>query len=715
MHQHRGAAGVAAPSHTYQIARSKQRSRIQPVARRLALLCMLTTLTAVVVVRDARRAPVAFASKLPEPISIASAQASSAQFLFEPSILLDGQAGTLYQQAFSVSGGSAPYTFAATPAEPAPGLALSADGILSGIPTSTGSFSLIITATDALGSSAGQAYALNILTPIAISPPALPDGKIDSTYRQRFSASGGTAPYTFTVASGAIPPGLTLSAAGVFSGRPSAGGTYEFNVNATDARGVVGSQDYRLVVAETLSISPAAISDGEVGTAYSQELSASGGTAPYTFTVASGVLPPGLALSQDGVVSGVPERVGGYTFSVAVADARGVSSQQVYTLAIAEANLTDSQLNLPAGSVGMPYSAPLSAGEGTAPYTFALASGLLPPGLSLSSAGQIAGTPSVEGFFSFEVAVTDALGRTLSSFYGVVIAEETLALRPGNLPNGQAGASYRQRLRASGGSPPYQFVVRGILPPGLELRGNGQLTGRPGTPGSFFFGVQVTDGRGRLGGKLYNLRIAQSLIFNPASLGTGQAGTPYMQKISIAGGAAPYTFAVIEGALPPGLSLSAAGTLSGRPTVAGLFGFTIGATDARDAIGSQSYSLRVLSPIAVSPPILPSGRAGEAYQQRLDASGGQAPYTFSLAQGTLPPGLALSADGLLSGTLALAGQYSFTISATDARGIVGSRSYSFVVAPPMTLELRQLANAAEGRMVVYGSSVVYTYALRAQK
>ena len=138
-----------------------------------------------------------------------------------------------------------------------------------------------------------------------------------------------------------------------------------------------------------------------------------------------------------------------------------------------------------------------------------------------------------------------------------------------------------------------------------------------------------------------------------------------------AGGTAPYTFAVTAGALPVGLSLSSGGALTGTPTAAGTFNFTVTATDSSTGTGpyagTQSYSMTIAPPtIAVSPASLAAGTVGLAYSQTVTASGGTAGYTFAVTSGPLPAGLTLSTGGVLSGTPTAGGSFNITITATDS-------------------------------------------------
>lgn len=175
------------------------------------------------------------------------------------------------------------------------------------------------------------------------------------------------------------------------------------------------------------------------------------------------------------------------------------------------------------------------------------------------------------------------------------------------------------------------------------------------------------------------------ITVNPATLPNGTVGTPYNQIVSASGGTAPYTFSVSSGALPTGLILNAAtGAITGTPTTAATFNFTITATDAGGCSGSRPYTMTIAPPgcavITLNPGTLPPGVVGTPYSQSVAATGGTAPYTFAVVSGALPTGLSLNtATGLISGVPLQPGLFSFTIRATDAGGCTGARSYTLAI------------------------------------
>jgi hypothetical protein len=163
-----------------------------------------------------------------------------------------------------------------------------------------------------------------------------------------------------------------------------------------------------------VSFTTSSLPAGTVGTAYSATLAATGGTAPYTFTIPSG-LPNGVTLTSSGSLSGTPTAAGTYSITVTVKDSTSTpqTASKAFSISVAAAAVTVSPLSittasLSAATMGSAYSATLSATGGTSPYTWSLASGSLPAGLTLSSAGTISGTPTASGSVSFTVEAKDS-------------------------------------------------------------------------------------------------------------------------------------------------------------------------------------------------------------------------------------------------------------------------------------------------------------------
>ena len=252
----------------------------------------------------------------------------------------------------------------------------------------------------------------------------------------------------------------------------------------------------------------------------------------------------------------------------------------------------------------------------------------------------------------------------------------TLAVTTTSLPDGTNGVFYSQTLAASGGQPPYTWSLSpGFtnLPGGLTLTTNGVLSGTPTAVGSFGFSVRVTDSQNSTADQVVSIYFAPApLAILTTTLPNGTNGGFYFQQMMVNGGQPPHTWYLPQGAsvLPPGLGFNTNGVLSGVPTTNGLFNFQVAVfVNNPYQAATQSLSLTIAPPplhiTTVSP--LPNATQGVFYSFPLSASGGQPPYSWSLAAGSasLPTGLSLSTNGVLSGTPSVSGGFSFNAQVTD--------------------------------------------------
>ena len=506
-----------------------------------------------------------------------------------------------------------PYTFSQDSGPLPSGLQVSSSGLVSGVTCSpNGSYSGIVLTIATVSASpnvsatftgGGNSFSVNVTTAppgacvLAVSGTVPSTGLTNVPFSGQVTATAGTAPYTYTVISGSLPPGVTLGTNGALSGIPTTAGQYTFSVQANDSAGQSGVASFTTTISFgiSLDLSPATLPGGTSGSPYSQVVTASGGTAPYSFAVSAGTLPTGLSLATDGTLSGTPTAAGSYSFTIGGSGtgANGGFGSRAYTVVIAPGDvLAINPATLPGGTSGAPYSQTLTPTGGTAPYTCAITAGALPVGLSLAANGTLSGTTSA-GSYTFTVTCTDVNGDFGSTDYTLDIAPaEVLVIDPATLPGGTSGAPYSQTLTPSGGTAPYTCAITsGALPVGLSLAANGTLAGTT-SAGSYTFTVTCTDANGDFGTRDYTLDIAPGnvLAINPATLPAGTSGAPYSQTLTPSGGTAPYTCAITAGALPGGLSLAANGALSGTAS-SGTYTFTVTCTDANGDFGSRQYTV----------------------------------------------------------------------------------------------------------------------------
>jgi hypothetical protein len=614
-----------------------------------------------------------------------------------------GVAAAPFSQTFTESGGVGTTTFSLASGTLPAGLTLASNGVLSGTPTQTGSFPITVKATDANGcTGTGPTYTLTITCQtITVTNPAVNSGVAGAPFSQTFSQSGGIGATTFSLASGTLPAGLTLSASGTLSGTPAQTGTFPITVKATDSNGCSGTgATYTLTITcQTITVTNPAVSSGVAGSAFSQTFTESGGIGAVTFSIASGTLPAGLTLAANGTLSGTPAQTGSFPITVKATDANGCSGTgATYTLTIACPTITVTNPAVSTGVAGSPFSQTFTESGGIGAVTFSIASGTLPSGLTLAANGTLSGTPMVVGTFPITVKVTDANGCTgTGPTYNLTITCQTITVTAPAMNSGTAGSPFSQTFTQSGAIGSATFTLAaGVLPSGISLASNGVLSGTPLQTGSFPVTVKVTDANGCTGTTNYTLTIVcQTITVTNPAVNSGTAGSPFSQAFTQSGAIGSATFSLASGTLPTGLSLSASGVLSGTPTQTGSFPITVAVTDSNGCSGvGPTYTLTIAcQTITVTNPSVNIGIAGQAFSQSFTQSGGIGTVTFTLASGTLPSGLSLATNGTLAGVPLQTGTFPITVTVTDSNGCTGtSATYTLTincqtitVTPPATL------------------------------
>ena len=353
------------------------------------------------------------------------------------------------------------------------------------------------------------------------SPFVLPKGLKSKQYSYTLRATGGQPPYSFSLLSGNLPPGLTLSSSGNISGIPTSTGKYYFMALVRDSCSVGAQRDASRFLIEITQPqcpalawqSPSLLPKGKEGVGYSYTLRTTGGQGPVYYRLTSGSLPPGLSISSSGVISGTPTRFGTYRFSVMAHDSCPSGTQRItkeFTLVIERRDcrhMAWGAVSLPEGTVGSYYSSGLQVTGGEPPISFMVVGGSLPPGLTLSQNGIISGTPSSKGVYSFRVRVTDSCyqgHQRLERDFAIKINEK-VAQQPRqcpelfittnqDLPKAKEKQHYSIQIATSGGTPPVRFAISGgRLPPGLVLSSTGLLSGVPTRKGKYQFDITAQD------------------------------------------------------------------------------------------------------------------------------------------------------------------------------------------------------------------------------
>ncbi|MHA2644844.1 MAG: putative Ig domain-containing protein, partial [bacterium JZ-2024 1] len=540
-----------------------------------------------------------------------------------------------------------------------PGLTLNADGTITGTPTASGFFDFLVRVTDCddmdpgpgvVPETATKNVKITIVGPLTITTEGLPLCKKDTYYSAQVLVEGGVPPYAWSL-DGMLPAGLTLdTATGHITGIPEVTATFTFSVRVTDSNTPPNEAvaSYTLQCIDPIQITTdSPLPDGVVGNPYSFQLNAKGGIPQcggpgpqaYDWSLVSGYFPPGLTLAPNGQISGVPAQTGTFDFFAGVTDCDATNGPETATknlsISVYAPLVITSPLVLPPATAGVPYYFQLTASGGKPPYTWGAASGTLPPGLSLSSSGLISGTPTVSGIFKLNVTVTDSANPPQTATQDPTIEVTNFTFVTESLPAGEVGVAYTAGIDILGGTPFYCWsVLSGTLPPGITGQApqfpgpdpatTGTLAGIPTTAGTYNFRIRVidngdgdgtsceTNGHDRTIEKDYRITIVPAPVITTMVLPDGYVTIPYNQSLSVSGGIGPYVWELVDaglsggacsasGPLPPELTLSTAGTISGTPIIANTTGYDlcVRVTDANGQTDYQQLLLRILQDVVL--------------------------------------------------------------------------------------------------------------------
>jgi len=457
---------------------------------------------------------------------------------------------------------------------------------------------------------------------VAIVTASLPDATFGTAYSQTIVASGGAQPYVFT-STGALPAGMTF-ANGTYSGTPTASGAYNVTAKVTDKAGQTDTRNYTITVN--------AVRAG----------------APTIGTVTSNDAPAGTATGSATVPFSPPSSDGG-------------ASIVSYTVTSSPGQLTatgQSPITVPGLTLGTAYTFTVHANNAAGPGPESAQGGPVTP-MGAQTIAYVDTTPRNFG-------TTTPLTATATSGLTVAFASQTLNV-----------------CTIDGGS-----QVKAIAP--------GTCTIRASQPGSTAYRAAPTVDQS------FQVVVPGGIpSFATTTLPAPTRGVNYQQTIVVAGGAPPYTFGLSGGSLPVGLTLNPSGVLSGVVRSTGPVDFTVQATDLAGQQASQRYQFTIISPaFTFTPATLPAAKVGVAYPATtIAASGGIAPYAYTVTAGTLPAGLTLSAAGVLTGTPTAASTTPVTITATDDFGVTGTQAYTIVVGEATPVAVDDSASAGANASV----------------
>lgn len=499
--------------------------------------------------------------------------------------------------------------------------------------TGSNAISVMVTAQD------GTTRAYSITVNRSETPPASANssstvaaGSVNNLIP--LTITGGT-PTAVTIVTPPSQGTATVSATAI-TYTPAAGfsGSDRFVWRASNSGGTSSDATVLLTVtAPVLTVSPTggALPSAMAGSAWSQTMTASGGTAPYNWS--STALPAGLTLNPaSGTVSGTPSVAGHYNFRVAVKDALGATGSSDYSLIVNAAPpvVSDSAATVAANSSDNPVTLSI-AGTVTSVSIMEMPT----HGSAVVSGTAIIYTP-VPGYVgsdSVTYTAANSSGSSAQARISLTVSPVLLALTPasGALPAATAEKAWSQTISVSGGTAPYSFSATS-LPAGITLdRSTGVLTGSPAAAGTYTFQISALDSAGASGTASYTLTVngalQSPLVVQPASgaLPQGVAGKMYAQTFSINGGVEPYQWQ-LNGSLPAGLTFTD-NQLSGTPQQSGSSAFTVQVTDATGKTGQRAYTLEIGAASAVATDHSATLNAGQSVTISLTSGATGGPFT----------------------------------------------------------------------------------------
>ena len=349
-------------------------------------------------------------------------QDSAAPHITQACPLPNATQNLAYSQTMAARGNPLPTWDLSAGALPA-GMATSGAGQVTGTPSGAVTSTFNLRATNSKGNDI-KSCALTVQSaPPQPAPPnitqacPLPNATLDATYSQTLTAAGSPAP-TWDLSSGSLPPGLSLDSAGHLTGRPSAAGTADFSLRATNSQGNdIQACSLTVQAAPTAPriIQVCPLPNAMQNTAYSQSMTATGTPAP-TWDLSAGALPAGVSMNSVGRVTGTPSGTGTANFTLRATNSQGNDTRacSLTVQAAGAAPVITQPCPLPDATQNAAYSQTMTATGNPAP-TWDLSAGAFPAGISMDSVGRVTGTPTGTGSSNFTLLATNAEGSATKS------------------------------------------------------------------------------------------------------------------------------------------------------------------------------------------------------------------------------------------------------------------------------------------------------------
>ena len=613
----------------------------------------------------------------------------------------------------SVSGYSGSVTWSIVKGTLPPGLSLrpAASGnsylYISGIPNTGGTYKFTLRATDGRNLYAERVFTIKIndtyteADDMSINGDFTSGRRINESYSSYITASGYTDSVSWSLVDGELPPGLYLKPSSNYvylQGIPNTGGTYTFTLKATDNRNYYVERQFTVKVigapytANDMAINNMFTSGRRINESYSSYVYVSGYVDSVNWSVVSGDIPPGMYFQHSGntfYLRGIPNKAGTYAFIIRATDYRNAYVERPFTVTFIETpyKATDMAINGNYDTnknINESYSSSVYVSGYVDNVNWSVVSGDIPPGMYFQHSGNtfyLRGIPNKAGTYAFIIRATDYRNAYVERPFTVTInggqtktytAANDMSITGAFAEGYTINNWYSSNVYVSGGTSDYIYnITSGALPPGFFLRRDGSnfyLNGIPNKAGTYKFTLRVYDKRDTYTERDFTVKIngehyaADDMSINGVLAQGYTVNNWYSSSVQISGGVSGYSYNITEGSLPPGFYYRADGQyiyFNGIPNKAGEYKFKIKVTDRRNAYAERELTLTINGDEEDEEiPIIKTEELDNGfiwvrhkYEKTLELSNDVSEVTWSISEGSLPPGLALDAStGMISGT-----------------------------------------------------------------
>jgi hypothetical protein len=610
--------------------------------------------------------------------------------------VVDGIVGQTLEMPLSVTGGNGTYVWYIDSGILPDGLSIN-----NTTQTLTGTFNqacnttIPIFVTDTEGRKASCNFTFRVASVLAFVSIDLPNALKNMQYSESIPVQGGIEPYTFTCKG--LPPNLTYnSQTGIISGTSTLIGYNNIEIQVSDSSrpnsqtiiqtmGLRTTSDFVILTNRFLP----KILYGEVMDAI--YLTAGGGKAPYTWHC--DILPEGIQLDpKNGILSGTPLIKGQKTLFIQVQDADNRISEKEFFWPIIQ-KLEIITQNLEHAYDNIFYNNTIDVIGGIPPYHFQLKSGVLPTGLFLHTYGLLFGKTTVSSmsqYITIAVMDSDTPPQKREKAYQIE-TEHTLSLNPSSIPETKVGHAYYSTIKAMLGQPPFDWKIASP-PNGLTYTLNLDSVTIQGTaqePGLFTWTVEITDSSipVRAAIQTYSMVIYDELKMPNPWLKSANTHVYYSDTIQVSGGKPPFTWRIVDNALPQSLNLDPqTGEIYGTIKDSGISAVVFTA-EVHDSYISPTTIRQILkfdvnNELDIVTGEIPETTQFHEFSTTLVGGGGHLPYQWQIREGKLPHCIFFNAfTGKLQGRPNTAGTFRLTIELIDDLGDSDRVVYDWNVKP----------------------------------